>query len=224
MLIGKASDVRSSEITDETFYLRRREFMRLAGGAALVTAASPWALACAAGATDEPADTGTAVQAPLSNYTPRVVSTDEPLNTFDQITSYNNFYEFGLDKGIRNVTPHRMTTSPWTVKIDGHCHKPADYPSRTSSARTSSRSASTGCAASRRGRWSSRGSASRSPRSSSARSRPARPRSSPSDAESPLRDARPCGSLPRLAVRRGPAHGRGDAPAGSSSAWGCTAK
>jgi methionine sulfoxide reductase catalytic subunit len=127
MLIRKASDVRSSEITDETFYMRRREFMRLAGGAALVTAASPWALACAAGAADEPAATGTAVQTPLSNYRPRVVSTDEPLNTFDQITSYNNFYEFGLDKGDPKRYAGRMTTSPWTVKIDGHCHKPADY-------------------------------------------------------------------------------------------------
>jgi methionine sulfoxide reductase catalytic subunit len=126
MQIRKRPSIPSSEITDEGIYLRRREFMRLAGGAALVTAASPWALACAAGASDEPAG-AVAGQAPLTGYTPRVVATDEPLNTFDQITSYNNFYEFGTDKGDPKRHAHRMTTRPWTVKIDGHCHKPADY-------------------------------------------------------------------------------------------------
>jgi hypothetical protein len=56
-----------------------------------------------------------------------VVATDEPLNTFEQIASYNNFYEFGLDKGDPQRYAGRMTTSPWTVKIDGHCARPADY-------------------------------------------------------------------------------------------------
>jgi methionine sulfoxide reductase catalytic subunit len=127
MLIKTALRIPSSDLTDETVYVRRREFMRLAGGVALVAAAPPWLQACAAGASDDAAGAGAPAQSPLSGYTPRAVATDEPLNTFDQITSYNNFYEFGLDKGDPRRYAGRMTTSPWTVKIDGHCHKPAEY-------------------------------------------------------------------------------------------------
>jgi methionine sulfoxide reductase catalytic subunit len=115
MLIRTDSRIPSSEMTDERIYLRRREFMRVAGGAAIAAAAAPW-LADEAGA-----------QTPLSNFKPRVVANDEPLNTFEQITSYNNFYEFGLDKSDPQRYAGRMKTSPWTVKIDGHCNKPADY-------------------------------------------------------------------------------------------------
>jgi methionine sulfoxide reductase catalytic subunit len=127
MLIRNGSRIRSSEITDEAVYLRRRDFMRLAGGAALVAAVPPWMQGCTAVATDEMAPAASVGQSPLPGYTPRVVATDEPLNTFEQITSYNNFYEFGLDKGDPQRYAGRMTTSPWTVKIDGHCNKPADY-------------------------------------------------------------------------------------------------
>jgi sulfoxide reductase catalytic subunit YedY len=66
-------------------------------------------------------------QSPLANVKPRVVSTDELQNTFDQITSYNNFYEFGMGKNDPQRHAGRLTTSPWKVKIDGHCNKPADY-------------------------------------------------------------------------------------------------
>jgi methionine sulfoxide reductase catalytic subunit len=128
MLIRKGPAIRSSEITDETLYLRRREFMRMAGGAALLAAAPPWMQACAASASGEPAEGAVAAaQSPLSAYRPKVIATDEPLNTFEQITSYNNFYEFGLDKRDPQRHAGRMTTSPWTVKVDGHCSKPADY-------------------------------------------------------------------------------------------------
>jgi sulfoxide reductase catalytic subunit YedY len=66
-------------------------------------------------------------QSPLANVKPRVVATDEKLNTFEEITSYNNFYEFGTGKNDPQRYAGRMTTSPWKVKIDGHCAKPADY-------------------------------------------------------------------------------------------------
>ena len=44
---------------------------------------------------------------PLTGYKPRAIATDEPLNTFEDITSYNNFYEFGTDKGDPQATPAR---------------------------------------------------------------------------------------------------------------------
>ena len=123
MLIRKAADIRPSEITDEQTWLRRRDFMRLAGGAALAAAAGPLA-ACGMPPAEARAAAG---QTPLDNIKPGVVTTDEALNRFEDIISYNNFYEFGLGKNDPQRYAGRMTTSPWTVKIDGHCNKPADY-------------------------------------------------------------------------------------------------
>jgi sulfoxide reductase catalytic subunit YedY len=127
MLIGRVADIRSSEITDESLYLRRREFMRLAGGAALAAAAGPLV-----GCAGDPVEAGTAGlplegQLPLGSVKPKVVTTDEKWNSFEEITSYNNFYEFGLGKDDPKRYADRMKTSPWKVKIDGHCAKPAEY-------------------------------------------------------------------------------------------------
>ncbi|MCB1342818.1 MAG: protein-methionine-sulfoxide reductase catalytic subunit MsrP [Pseudooceanicola sp.] len=48
-------------------------------------------------------------------------------NGWEEITSYNNFYEFGTDKGDPARNAGKLTTSPWTVKIDGMVDKPGDY-------------------------------------------------------------------------------------------------
>jgi len=132
MLIRTTPPMRASEITDEPVYLRRREFIRLAGSAAVAVGAAPLLQACAGGdvsadfaGTDGPAVA--AGQTPLTNVKPKVVTTDEKLNTFNEITSYNNFYEFGQGKDDPQRYAGRMTTSPWKVQIDGHCNKPAEY-------------------------------------------------------------------------------------------------
>jgi sulfoxide reductase catalytic subunit YedY len=128
MLIKKGPFIPSSEITAERDYLRRREFIQLAGGA--FGAAAAVALTGCAGDPMEaisPAEPAAGVQTPLPNVKPKVVSTDEKLNTLEEITSYNNFYEFGTNKEDPKRNAGRMQTSPWTVKIDGHCSKPADY-------------------------------------------------------------------------------------------------
>jgi sulfoxide reductase catalytic subunit YedY len=122
MLIRLAPHLRASDITDEQIYLRRREFLRLASGA-LTAAASPLALGCSS----EASGGSGADQTPLADVKPKVVSTDEALNTFEQITSYNNFYEFGTGKNDPQRYAGRMKTSPWKVKIDGLCSKPAEY-------------------------------------------------------------------------------------------------
>ncbi|OFW07903.1 MAG: mononuclear molybdenum enzyme YedY [Acidobacteria bacterium RIFCSPLOWO2_02_FULL_67_36] len=127
MLIRKPGEIPPSEITDERLYVRRREFMRLAGAAAVATAAAPLVACGSEAATEAPAPGGPVEQSPLAGYKPRVVTTDEKLNTFQEITGYNNFYEFGLDKDDPQRYAGRMKTSPWTVKIDGLCNKPADY-------------------------------------------------------------------------------------------------
>ena len=68
-----------------------------------------------------------APQSPLSGYKEKAIATDEKLNTFEEITGYNNFYEFGTGKDDPQRYAGKLKTSPWTVKIDGHCNKPADY-------------------------------------------------------------------------------------------------
>ena len=129
MLINRVPDIPSSEITDEKLYVRRREFIRLAGSAIVAAAAGPLIPGCtndpvSAGAAGEPLAAG---QMALSNVKPKVVTTDEKLNSFEEISSYNNFYEFGLGKDDPKRYGDRMKTSPWKVKIDGQCNKPAEY-------------------------------------------------------------------------------------------------
>jgi methionine sulfoxide reductase catalytic subunit len=129
MLIKTVQQIPAAEITDEQVYLRRREFLRLAGGAAVAAAAAPL-LACSgqsAAAQAQPAGPFARGQQPLSGYKEKAVSTSEDLNTFEQITGYNNFYEFGTGKSDPKRYAGSLKTSPWTVKIDGLCGKPADY-------------------------------------------------------------------------------------------------
>jgi sulfoxide reductase catalytic subunit YedY len=131
MLIKTTPSIPGSEITDEKLYVRRREFIRLMGGAAVAAGAAPWLQACSGDVSaDFAGAAGPAVppgQTALPNVKPGVVTTDEKLNAFEDITSYNNFYEFGLGKDDPQRNAGRLTTSPWKVKIDGHCGKPAEY-------------------------------------------------------------------------------------------------
>ncbi|MFO7694386.1 MAG: protein-methionine-sulfoxide reductase catalytic subunit MsrP [Vicinamibacterales bacterium] len=116
MLIKPAPDIRSSEMTDERVYLRRREFMKVAAVPAV-----------AAFAGIAPAAAFASGQATLPNVRKGVVTLNEALTPWDDVTTYNNFYEFGMDKGdpVRNAKTLR--TKPWTVKIDGLVNKPGEY-------------------------------------------------------------------------------------------------
>jgi sulfoxide reductase catalytic subunit YedY len=109
MLIGRPRDIPASEITPHAVYLRRRELIAgaaAAGVCALLPAAAPAAPLQAA-------------RSPLS--------TDEPLTDLEDVTGYNNFYEFGVDKGDPAANAHTLTTAPWTVKVDGLVGKPGEY-------------------------------------------------------------------------------------------------
>jgi sulfoxide reductase catalytic subunit YedY len=129
MLIKDTPGIPSREITDEQLYLRRREFMGLAGGAAVAAVAASL-LACSSEplAAEPRAGGGPgSPQSPLTGYKEKAVATDEKLNTFEEITGYNNFYEFGTGKGDPKRYSGSLRTSPWSVKVDGLCNKPADY-------------------------------------------------------------------------------------------------
>jgi sulfoxide reductase catalytic subunit YedY len=127
MLIKRTPDIPSSEITEERVFTQRREFLRLAGYAAVAAAAGPIVTACGSDIASADAAPVVAGQTPLNGVKPGVVTTDEKWNTFEQITSYNNFYEFGTGKDDPQRYAGRLKTSPWKVKIDGHCAKPAEY-------------------------------------------------------------------------------------------------
>src|SRR3954454_23942486 len=129
MLIKKASDLKYSDITDERLYLKRREFIQL--GAGLMGAVAGGGLtACGRDALDAagpPPSATAAPQTPITNITKKMVTTTEPLNKFEQITGYNNYYEFGTRKTDPAKYAGQLKTTPWTVKIDGLCNKPGDY-------------------------------------------------------------------------------------------------
>jgi sulfoxide reductase catalytic subunit YedY len=106
MLIRHAPDLAPSEITPRDVYLNRRQI--LAGTAGLLAGAA-----------------GTSAFAAAPAKSP--FSTDEPLTPKKDVTSYNNFYEFGVEKTDPATYAGGLKTKPWTVKIDGMVDKPADY-------------------------------------------------------------------------------------------------
>jgi len=124
MLIKRPSDIRSSEITDWKLYLNRRESILAAGGAAAGI------VACAGSDPDVPATPPAAEgqTRPPDRRLPNVVksplsTTDERLNTWEQITTYNNYYEFGIDKESPSLYAGSLKTDPWSVEIEGECDK-----------------------------------------------------------------------------------------------------
>jgi methionine sulfoxide reductase catalytic subunit len=125
MLIRKAADLRDSDVTSKDLYLRRREFIR-GTGTAVVAAAAGAALGASMMA--EPA---AAAQNPNVFKFPDVkkgpFGTDEKQNSYRDATTYNNFYEFGLDKGDPARYSGTLKPRPWSVVVEGQCGKPGTY-------------------------------------------------------------------------------------------------
>jgi len=116
MLIRRASMFKASEITDYRLYLNRREFM--VGAAALVLAPGVASAGAPAGA---PA--GTPLQAAKSE---KFSIADKP-TPFKDATTYNNFYEFGMDKEDPARYAHLLKPRPWSVQVDGLVNKPKRF-------------------------------------------------------------------------------------------------
>ena len=129
MLIGRHADIPSSEITDERLYLDRRTFLAAAGVLGLGAAglALPRLLrgpggAPAGGPTMGVADGDVARDGEGSPALEPDEVTEER-----RVTTYNNYYEFGLDKGDPSENAQAFRTRPWTVDVDGLVKKPAKY-------------------------------------------------------------------------------------------------
>ncbi len=109
------TDIAPSEITPEAVYADRRRIMQ-AGAALAVSSILPSGLALAANA-----------PAPSFAGKPSAFSTTETRNTFEQITHYNNFYEFGTDKEDPAANSTHFVTRPWSVRVEGECMKPQTF-------------------------------------------------------------------------------------------------
>ncbi|HEX9692212.1 MAG TPA: protein-methionine-sulfoxide reductase catalytic subunit MsrP [Gemmatimonadales bacterium] len=98
MFLRRAPDIPASEITDERLYVKRRDFLAVGGGVLAAAAFPLW----------------------------RPQARDE-LTPYEDVTGYNNFYEFGTGKDdpVRNA--HTLRTRPWTVRVDGEVHRPAEF-------------------------------------------------------------------------------------------------
>lgn len=111
--------IASSEITSESAYLKRRDFMRAAG-----LAAAPALAGLSLQAQAAPGTGG----APLvyANATPGAAGTytNEMLTPADDIAAYCNFYEFGTDKGDPARYAHEMSVDPWSIEVSGAVGKP----------------------------------------------------------------------------------------------------
>ena len=121
MLIRKPADIKSSEITPKELYMNRREFIK-----------STSAVAVSAGATLAGLDMwGMPEQAQAGEKLPNIKkspsSTDEKKNSFKDITSYNNFYELGIDKGDPAKNAKYLISRPWTVAVEGEVKKPKTF-------------------------------------------------------------------------------------------------
>jgi len=116
MIIRRPPDIPSSEITPEHVYLDRRRFVKGAVAAAGGALVGPYALSATAPQQEVPA-----------RFADMESEQGEPLNSYEEVTTYNNFYEFGTRKDDPARNSGRFKPRPWSVTIDGACNKPGRY-------------------------------------------------------------------------------------------------
>ena len=110
MIIRQAPDLHGSEITPRSAYVSRRGLMV----GALALAALP--------------STVRRAEAALPNVAKSPFVLDDKRTPLEDITHYNNFYEFGMDKDQpAKRAPGRLRTRPWTVRVEGECGKPGTF-------------------------------------------------------------------------------------------------
>ncbi len=117
MLIKKAEEIRSSEITPRSLYVNRRQFL---AGAAIAGAAAATGL----GLREIIApSTAAFAGAKIDSIKKSPLSTTEPQTPFKDVSNYNNYYEFSTEKEEPASLAKNFRTRPWKVKIDGMVEK-----------------------------------------------------------------------------------------------------
>lgn len=113
----KMAGIRSSEITDQSLFERRRQFLQASAVAGVTGLIAAPGMAQAV-------EGGVALPGPISKSP---FSTDEEMSSQETITTYNNFYELGTDKGDPARYANRLKTAPWSVTVDGECDNPGVF-------------------------------------------------------------------------------------------------
>ena len=113
----RSEKIKSSEITPKSLYLSRRDFLKTAG---IITAGSLLA-ACAPNLPE--------TSSPPVNLSSNQIADElgNPLNSYEEITNYNNFYEFTTDKAKVADLVGTLVTEPWTVEVSGFVNKPGTF-------------------------------------------------------------------------------------------------
>jgi len=119
MLIRKPSDIVPSEITPASVYKKRRTFIKAAAAAGAISAFPAARLLM-----DMPEAHAAMKLGPLGKS---AFSTSEEQTPYDDVTSYNNFYEFGTGKGDPVDNAGSLRTRPWTVMVDGEVKKARSF-------------------------------------------------------------------------------------------------
>lgn len=122
MVVKNPNEIKSGEITDEKTYLNRRNFIRagLLAGTTLATAGVYRFI--------NPPPPKAALTAEIQNIAkPMDFRSEEKLNTFEEITNYNNFYEFSTSKTAVARKAENLITRPWTIEVGGLVQKPKTF-------------------------------------------------------------------------------------------------
>lgn len=125
MLLKKTSNIKSSEITPKDIYEQRRSFLKTSINAGIGLATSGL-LASYSGNAFSSVPKGYGLK-PLKHTKNAKFSVDGDLTKYKDITTYNNFYEFGTSKSQPAVNAHTLNTDPWSIKVEGYVEKPATY-------------------------------------------------------------------------------------------------
>ena len=129
MLVKKSSDIKSSEITDQKVYLNRRLFMRGAILAGSVTASGLLyrKLNPPSAVVEERPKIAGLVKPPTDEAVRNGFKVDEALTSFEDITNYNNFYDFSTEKRSVASAARGFITRPWKVEVTGLVNKPKTF-------------------------------------------------------------------------------------------------
>jgi methionine sulfoxide reductase catalytic subunit len=129
MLIKKPSDIHSSEITDQKVYLNRRLFMRgaILAGSVAATGLIYRKLNPSAPVVESRPKIEGVVTTPTDGAIRNAFKTNEPLTSLEDITNYNNFYEFSTVKEEVASAARGFVTRPWAVDVGGLVNKPKTF-------------------------------------------------------------------------------------------------
>ena len=119
MLIKKAAEIKSSEITDYTTWKQRRTFLKQAAALGIGSGLGSLSSISLAAADS---DRGRVIS-PLKKTD---YGQDLKTTSYKDVTSYNNFYEFGTDKGDPVKNAASLRTRPWSITVEGECEKPGE--------------------------------------------------------------------------------------------------